>query len=399
MKVKRFQAPSMQEALEKVRRDMGTNALILSTRKLRKASGNNPLFEEFSVEVTAGLENSGREYKEKEEWSTFSSKDNYEFDEEPIKTKFRSEKPSRLIVDEQEEIKRLQEEMDLVKKSLVMFEHRSEERENSIGFPLSIPEAVANSYRFLRNTGVSDKTVVKIVNRLQKILEKNKATIPSMEMMLPIIRNEISVSGSIEMQQKPKVVALVGPTGVGKTTTIAKLAANYNLSVKKKVALFTLDTYRVAAVEQLKVYSQIMGIPMEVIEKTDDLERAFGRHQDKDLILIDTSGQSQKNKEQLIKLKTFLNVLSDVEVHLLLSATTSTETMDNIIQNFRFLSVDRLLFTKIDEGFIFGNILNVVSKYKIPVSYLTLGQNVPQDIEVANARKIAWLILYPEQKI
>jgi len=134
-------------------------------------------------------------------------------------------------------------------------------------------------------------------------------------------------------------------------------------------------------------------------EKTDDLERAFGRHQDKDLILIDTSGQSQKNKEQLIKLKTFLNVLSDVEVHLLLSATTSTETMDNIIQNFRFLSVDRLLFTKIDEGFIFGNILNVVSKYKIPVSYLTLGQNVPQDIEVANARKIAWLILYPEQKI
>jgi len=390
MRVKRFQAPSMQEALEKVREELGVDAIILSTRKVRKAVGPNALFEELSVEVTAGLENSVLSpdpHKPEKLLSGFGDGE--------------AESCSKnMVMDDRQEIKRLHEEMEEIRKDLQKFGKRHTERVEPANFPLSIPEAVANSYRFLRSNGINDRAVVSIVNKLQKKMEKEKHVIPNMEMLLPIIQEGIPTSGPIGMgNKKNKVVALVGPTGVGKTTTIAKLAANYSLHVNKKVALFTLDTYRVAAVEQLKVYAHITGIPLEVIEKPEDLSVAFSRHTDKDLILIDTSGISQKNTEQIKSLKSFIDVIPDIEVHLLISSTTETKTMYSIVDNFSIIPISNLIFTKIDEGFTFGNLLNTTFKYKIPVSYLTCGQDVPKDIEPANARNIAWLVLYPNQRV
>jgi len=388
MRVKRFQAPSMQEALEKVREDLGVDAIILSTRKVRKASGPNALFEELSVEITAGLENTiSPELNKAENILNGFGRD-------------KAESCSKtMVMGEQHEIKRLRKEMEEIRQDLQKFGKRHTERDEPATLPLSIPEAVANSYRFLRSNGINDRAVVSIVNKLQKKMEQEKHVIPNMEMLLPIIQEGIPTSGPIGMGKKNKVVALVGPTGVGKTTTIAKLAANYSLHVNKKVALFTLDTYRVAAVEQLKVYAHITGIPLEVIEKPEDLNVAFSRHTDKDLILIDTSGISQKNTEQIKSLKSFIDVVPDIEVHLLMSSTTETKTMYSIVDNFSVIPISSLIFTKIDEGFTFGNLLNTTFKYKIPVSYLTCGQDVPKDIEPANARNIAWLVLYPNQRV
>jgi len=383
----------MQEALEKVREELGVDAIILSTRKVRKASGPSALFEELSVEVTAGLENS----------VVSPSLHRAENRHEKTLSDFRNDAAEpygkAAVAEEHQEIKRLHHEMEEIRKDLQKFGKRHAERTEPASFPLSIPEAVANSYRFLRSNGINDRAVVSIVNKLQKKMEQEKHVIPNMEMLLPIIQDVIPTSGPIGMGKKNKVVALVGPTGVGKTTTIAKLAANYSLHVNKKVALFTLDTYRVAAVEQLKVYAHITGIPLEVIEKPEDLSVAFSRHTDKDLILIDTSGISQKNNEQISSLKKFIDVIPDVEVHLLISSTTETRTMYNIVDNFSVIPISNLIFTKIDEGFTFGNLLNTTFKYKIPISYLTCGQDVPKDIEPANARNIAWLVLYPNQRV
>ncbi len=405
MKVKRFEAHTMQRALEKVREEFGINALILSTRKVQKKPGHGSLFEEQTVEVTAGIEYDSisvlQNIKKEERLDNANTTEAYGEGVDTFFAKGQLSDNSSTENKDNNELEELMKEMKSIKEQLKCFEHRQRPREEVNRFPLSLPEAVANSYRFLRSNGVTDKTVVRIVNKLQKVLKEGKQDFPNMENLLPIISEEVKVSGPIATGEScPKIVALIGPTGVGKTTTVAKLAAYYSLTKKKKVAIFTLDTYRIAAVEQLKVYSRIMGVPLEIIEGPEDLTAKIAQHQDKNLILIDSSGRSQKNEEELNVLKKLLKVSNDIETHLVLSATTGSETLNDIVERFSLNIVIRsLIFTKLDEGFIFGNILNIASTHKIPISYLTVGQEVPQDIEVATARRISWLVLYPSQEI
>lgn len=188
-------------------------------------------------------------------------------------------------------------------------------------------------------------------------------------------------------------VALIGPTGVGKTTTIAKLAANFVLKEGYKVALLTADTYRIAAAEQLKIYGDIIGVPIEIVYSPDELRGALNRHKDKQLVLIDTAGRSPSNHYQLAELQALLSVDPAIETHLVLSATTKYRDALDIVNKFSVCSPQKLLFTKIDEATNLGTILNLVYHFPTSLSYFTTGQSVPDDIELISSTKLANMIL------
>ncbi len=196
-----------------------------------------------------------------------------------------------------------------------------------------------------------------------------------------------------ESRRGSKIVALIGPTGVGKTTTLAKIAAGFVLNKQVKAALITADTYRISAVEQLKTYSDIIGLPLDIVYNQDELRKAIRKHEDKDLILIDTAGRSQYNEYQLEELKTLLKANSRIEKHLVLSATTKERDARDIIERFSFCNPKRIIFTKVDETSSLGIILNLLYEKDMALSYLADGQSVPDDITVAGADTLAGLFL------
>jgi flagellar biosynthesis protein FlhF len=202
------------------------------------------------------------------------------------------------------------------------------------------------------------------------------------------------ICGPLSGQPGQQVVAaFVGPTGVGKTTTIAKLAAQHALGEKKKVALLTIDTYRIAAVEQLRIFAKLIGIPLEVVMSASELERSLALHREKDLLLIDTAGRSQRDTAQMAELASCFAHGKRATVHLVLSATASQQNLADIVERFRPLALESLIFTKLDESNTFGGILNTALQVHVPLSYLTTGQRVPEDIEVATPERVVDLIL------
>ena len=190
-----------------------------------------------------------------------------------------------------------------------------------------------------------------------------------------------------------KVAALIGPTGVGKTTTVAKLAANFALKEKYRVALVTADTYRIAAVEQLKTYADLIGIPIEVVYTPQELRSALYRHQDKQLVLIDTAGRSPANQPQMAELEALLAVDDNIEKHLVLSATTKFTDCLQAVQRFQPSKPQKYLFAKLDEASNIGTIFNLMFHAPKTMSYVTTGQNVPDDIELADSNRLTTLML------
>ena len=193
---------------------------------------------------------------------------------------------------------------------------------------------------------------------------------------------------NIREDKKPTVAILIGPTGVGKTTTLAKIAANYSLDKNLKVGLITADTYRIAAVEQLKTYAEILGLPLSVIYTPQEMKKAIEEYQNKDLILIDTAGRNYKNKLQFDELKDLISEAEADEIFLVLSSTTSVRNNREIINNYEFLDEFKLIFTKTDETPTLGMLLNARLMTGKSLSYITIGQSVPDDIEVASIEKI-----------
>jgi flagellar biosynthesis protein FlhF len=188
-------------------------------------------------------------------------------------------------------------------------------------------------------------------------------------------------------------IALVGPTGVGKTTTLAKIAAGYLSNFSDSIALITIDTYRIAAVEQLKVYGEIMHLPVDIVLTPTQLEQAIARHQDKELILIDTAGRSPRDTLSIDELSTFLHPGLAIAKHLVLSATNREDELTETIARFSRLGIDNTIFTKVDECINLGIILNTQIHNTSPISYITNGQRVPEDLFEADKKKIAELIM------
>jgi len=279
-----------------------------------------------------------------------------------------------------------------------MIENLGNQRQAKLGE--EIPDELFHLYAELIDEDVGEQLSRDLIFRLKRSctprqledLQATKAVLSS------IVESEIECSGPIvPTPGRRKVVALVGPTGVGKTTTIAKLAANFRLRDGVKMGLVTVDTYRVAAVEQLRTYAEIIDLPMKVVTSPLEMRRALDELIGLDLVLIDTAGRSPRDDLQIQELKTLLAEADVDEVHLVMSLTSSVRSIEETAKKFASANVTSLLLTKLDEAAGLGAMLSVAQKVAFPISYLTTGQDVPDDIEPARAGRISRLILGQEK--
>jgi flagellar biosynthesis protein FlhF len=217
------------------------------------------------------------------------------------------------------------------------------------------------------------------------------ATLNALSQWLPTPKNPEQLEPTED--GRPRTIALVGPTGVGKTTTIAKLAATYKLKQQRSVGLVTLDTYRIAAVDQLRTYAGIIGLDLHVASDGEELQQAIDKLQDCEVVLIDTAGRSQKNDDRLTELAEALGYVQPHEVHLVLSSTCSERVLEQTVERFSAVRTDRIIFTKLDEAVTFGVVLNVARKVNKQLSFITTGQDVPHEIEPGEPKRLAELVL------
>ncbi len=248
------------------------------------------------------------------------------------------------------------------------------------GVSTEIAEEIAGSVRDeLSPSELGDEAVVR-----QGVIRRLSAILPGV--------GSIAKAG-VQQDSRPLTIALVGPTGVGKTTTIAKLAANYKLRHAKRVGLVTSDTYRIAAVDQLRTYANIIGLPIKVVMSPGELGQAVDSLSDCDVILIDTAGRSQHDATRLEELSTFIAAARPHETHLVLSSTVSEPVLRKTSERFAAMSPDHVIFTKLDEAVQLGAVVNVMKTLATPISYVTTGQEVPDQIELANAERLARAVL------
>lgn len=390
MRVKRYVSTNIQDAMVKVKSDLGKNAVILHTRKFREG-GFLGFFGKQMVEVTAAIE----DLPSVNFAQTMPPVANHVpvfANPEPIQPLKSLTFPIRDDFEDSEEISELQEEI-LEMKTMMSEMMGQIENVNDIH---TLPKPLFKLYQTMINNEVDEKIAKRLLRNLLKKIShddlnnQEKLRDELEKLVLKILKTPKPISfKKVNNQQS---IVLVGPTGVGKTTTIAKLAASFHLVDQKKVALITADTYRIAAVEQLKTFGEIIGVPVDVVYTPQELKAAITRQADKDLVLIDTAGRSHKNVGQMTELKSFLEVAELDEIFLVLSATTKYNDMIDIVSSYADIMLSKLIFTKLDETTSCGAILNLINKTKKLLSYVTIGQNVPDDIEIADPAKIAKMI-------
>ncbi len=259
-----------------------------------------------------------------------------------------------------------------------------------------LPTEFAPHYRTLTERGVSRRIAAALLGAVLKNSDLDILRDPRVfvERLGHEIRRIVPVTGGIALQPgRRHVVALCGATGVGKTTNLAKLAAHFSVRQRIRVALVTADTYRIAAPEQLRVYANIIGIPMRVANDHPEMTKALEAFAEYDLVLVDTAGGSQFNLEQINELKHMLAVVNPHETMLVMGANTQLEDLRNVAGNFKCLSPTSVMFTKLDETRRYGVMLSALLETGLPLGYLSVGQRVPDDIRVASPGNVAGLIL------
>jgi len=259
-----------------------------------------------------------------------------------------------------------------------------------------MPTEFAPHYRMLVDKGVTRKTAAALVTSVVKDSDLKVMRDPRVftERLKVEIRKRTTVTGGIALRGGLcKVVALVGPTGVGKTTSLAKLAALFAIRARAKTALVTADTYRVAASEQLRVYANIIGLPMRVLNEPKEAPDVLREFRDYDLILMDTAGGSPFNTGQMNELKAMLDVVRPDEVMLTMAANTQLDDLRQALLCYGAVKPSSLLFTKLDETQRFGAMLSILVEMGLPLSYCCMGQNVPDDLVLAQPGAVANLIM------
>jgi len=263
-----------------------------------------------------------------------------------------------------------------------------------------MPEALFNEYLALLQQDVSEELAEEIVQQVRGGLSSDAQA--DAEQTHRAIREHVASlmqtdSAGFALRPtsdgRPRTIALIGPTGVGKTTTIAKLAATFKLKQRKRVALVTLDTYRIAAVDQLRTYANIIGVPLHVVGSPTEIRDVMHRCSDVDVVLIDTAGRSQRDGQRLEQLDAFLKAAQPHETHLVLPATAAAGVLFEAIEKFSALHADHLIFTKLDEAVSFGILLNIARRVHKTVSFVTTGQEVPNQIEAGESKQLAALVL------
>ncbi|MBD5638105.1 flagellar biosynthesis protein FlhF [Clostridium botulinum] len=402
MKIKKYVVNDMNEAMTRIRYELGTDAIIISQRKVRKG-GFLGLFSKKSLEVTAAIDNYSKEKKHNPNTEDKINKGN---NIEAIK---------RMIEERNNNIKcdnNIDHDTNILDSYREILESKSESFENkrSKGKEFTETKDLMNEIRDL-------KKIVKDIGKNEKSYEDENSSLVNFfkdldlqeEFIEKIIKKVGDLEDNLEEREKikrvientidirsnsvDKVTVLVGPTGVGKTTTIAKLAGKLSLIDKKKVGLITIDTYRIGAVEQLKTYADIMNIPFKVVFSIKDMEKSIIDLDYCDVILVDTTGRSSKNMMQISELRAFIEKIKEKSVHLVISASTKNKDIETIIKGYTILEYENIIITKLDETSTYGSILTILDKGKKPISFITTGQDVPDDIKEGNKEEIAKIVL------
>ena len=372
MQIKKFIAPTLKQASMQMKNELGGEAIILGTRVIYNSDSNS----QKMFEITAGIdeEEALLEYAE-------PSMNNY------------SEQPKQNLPDE---LRKLTDKIFInpaTKLDSSKREIRPSEKNQFITEPKNnVEKELKKVVETLFDREVQKPIITSLVNQLKRykgfLHESNldSYVLSSLASMIPTYHFEV------KKEDTPKVVALVGPTGVGKTTCIAKLAVISKILHNLSVGLISIDTYRLGALDQLRIFSEISNVDMLVAYEPKDMPGLMNSFKDKDIIFIDTAGRSQKNKEQLLNTTEFLKAANVNETYLVLSATGTTRNLTDVSEKFKVFNYNSVIFTKIDEAVTYGNILNIVNTFNVPASFLTNGQVIPDDIISADPEFIANMI-------
>ncbi len=376
MKIKKYVARDFRTAIRKAKEEMGRDAIILQTRQIRR-SGLLGWIYPPQVEVTVALDDTLQVQTDRNRPR-----------ETPAKAQNNND-PVAATADGQVLVQELQKMNGLIG------DLRS--RLNEIDAMQGLSPEVQQFYDILVHNHVNRQIALNIVNNVASRLPRDGTTDAAWawDVCLHTLQQYLSEARPIKIDRERKgaVVFLVGPTGVGKTTTIAKLAANMSFVDHKEVALITLDTYRISAAEQLRTFAEIIGIPITVVFDPADLPEAINKYKNRDVIFVDTAGRSPYNGNQMDELREYIDIGCPDEILLVLSITTDSTALVQIYRQFEKIGVDKLIFTKLDETFHYGPILNIAYEVRKPIAYITTGQNVPDDIEVPDTLKLARMIL------
>jgi flagellar biosynthesis protein FlhF len=349
MKIKKFKARNFADALDLVKKELSEDAIILSSEEKR---GIRPF-----VEVTAAVDYDNTRSAVCSQQSAVNHGGAY--CNTPL------HESSAIAIDE-------------IKNEIGSLKGIIENMKNT-GYNLSLPPEKRMILHFLMRRSIREEFALRLCEKA-----KDLSQIPS------LISNDIKVK---PMSTDKKAVMLIGPTGVGKTTTIAKLSA-LAIQEGKKAAMVNLDTYRIGAVEQVRIYSRIMGIPLSIVSQGKELEECLLRYSEsRDIIFIDTTGRNPRDESYINEIMSICQIKVPVELHLLMSASSDDEFMIDAYRFYRMLPVDYIAFTKVDEAVRYGTLYNLLLTYQKPVAFVTTGQKVPGDIEFITPDKLTNLIL------
>ncbi len=419
MKLMTFTAPTPAQALKAAQQECGEDALVVSTKQIRKKSLSQPALYEVVVaiedsapkkslrkkdeepipsrkraqkrsereheDVLVSISEAAKEISEIANVQTSAKrpKVRVEVEEEP--------EPQRATILEAEELKAIRGELVKLSDKVKLIQNMVWE-EKKPQSSAAVPPEFAEIYRLAKKSGMDAHHLDEIMRlTLEHMpLQMRSSTQTVRRYFKTLLRKMVPVRLERELVPPQKrILMLVGPTGVGKTTTLAKLAARYAYMMEKKykVGIITLDTYRIGAVEQLMQYAKMMRIGIEAVVDPPEFITALQALSHMDIILIDTVGSSQYDKEKIEKLQQFLSTHTDVgiDVSLVMGAPTKLEDLRAIYSNFSILGIDTLIFTKLDETRGFGNIFSLVYETEKPVSYLSIGQEVPDDLMCADS--------------
>lgn len=423
MNIKKFQGKNEEEALKLAKKELGDNVVILNSKKI-KAKGLFSFLKKSVVELTvATQETEDNNSQNSDIAKAVSSIDrlrvkaensaNSSFDVTVGKeNKQRPETINQGVEQKLDNIQtlleeKLKKEKDQAPKAKeVAKENTSKNVEESLAESEDeLSPEIMDFIKLLYNTMVDNEIREQYVNQMINDIVQNFNKEMNMEYILSHIYQKIVLKfGQNDLispsENGPKIIYFIGPTGVGKTTTLAKIASSLFFTSHKKIAMFTIDTYRIAASDQLNSYANIMEVPMEVIYRPEDMQELYKKYSSYDYILVDTAGHSSKNEEMSENTNAFLHCLDELakkEVYLVLSATTKYKDLVNISDYYSKMADYKLIFTKLDETCSYGNLLNIRLHTNAPMSYVTCGQNVPDDFDEFDVQDIVRKLLIFEK--
>lgn len=418
MQVKKFLGENTVSVMALIRKEFGDDAIILQTNKV-KTGGFLGFFQKEEVEILAALDNEGiLERKNKKDSNgkiennlakntqrNFQSKKNKSTNNQDMDFKYHIDTMNDMIKNRRDSKSELGYKNDTQVypvKTDDSFDDEAKEVKNDIN---EIKNAVRELKKKINDTFKTPQEEEELVREEEYILRLRKLGI-SYELSKEIVTN-LKKNGKnfryddlknevldmfadyirVDFSKRSKFYVFVGSTGVGKTTTLAKIASKETIENKKKIGFLTLDTYRISAVEQLKTYAEILSSPIEVAYEIQDLSFAIDRLSNRDMVFIDTAGRSHNNKSQVEDLKKVLSNIQEKKVFLVLSANTSIDDIYDIVDIYSFVDDYEIIVTKTDETLRMGNVLDIIKKTGKNISYITFGQNVPDDIEQFNLGK------------